>query len=460
MCWRPRSRANEPFVALTLRLWPRSLGGRTALVLLLALTLVQVAGLAIHALDRTDALRFAQIRDMAVRAISVYRTIAFADPDSREAVAHAIGTHDGILVQLADAPPVSALAPAWPELQRALRINMQLVPMPPPERPREYVWLGGPGARRVLIGMRMADGTWVNVTVPMPPVRWLLSGTFLVAFLLMTAAAAALTLWAVRRLTAPVATLAAAAERLGRDVNAPPLPEDGPAELATAAAAFNTMAARIRRFLADRQFMLAAIGHDLRTPVTRLKLRAEFIEDDELRRKTLADLDELEAMVAATLAFGRDTLSDEPLVALDLAELLRTLLDEAADAWPEAAERLAYAGPDHLTISARPLALKRALTNLVSNAVKYGGTARITLAPPGDGMVVVLVDDDGPGIPPEETERIFQPFVRLEASRNRETGGVGLGLTIARNILRAHGGDVTLAARPGGGTRAKATLPQ
>lgn len=447
-------------MALTLRLWPRSLGARTALVLLASLAVVQVAGLAIHALDRRDALRFAQIRDVAVRAISVYRTIALADPDSRAAVVRAIDAREsGIAVQLDDAPPVSALAPSYPELQRALRANMQLVPIPPPERPRQYVWLGGPAAGHVVIGMRLPDDVWVNVAVPMPPPRWFLSSTFLAAFLLMTAAAAGLTLWAVRRLTAPVATLAAAAERLGRDVNAAPLPEDGPAEIAQAAAAFNTMAARIRRFLADRNFMLAAIGHDLRTPITRLKLRAEFIEDDELRRKTLADLDELEAMVAATLAFGRDTLSDEPVVPLDLAELLRTLLDEAADARPDAAERLAYAGPDHLTVGARALALKRALTNLISNAVKYGGAARVTLMRPCEGTVTVVVEDDGPGIPPDEAERVFQPFVRLEASRNRETGGVGLGLTIARNILRAHGGDVAIAARPGGGARATVTLP-
>ncbi len=441
------------------RVLPRSLGGRTALVLLVSLAVVQGGGLAIHGLDRVDALRFAQIRDVAVRAISIYRTVALADPASRAAVMRAIDAHEGTAVKLAAAPPVSALAPAYPELQRALRINMLLVPMRPADRPRELVVLGGPAAQHVLIGLRLADGQWVNVSIPMPPARWLLSGTFLAAFVLMTAAAAALTLWAVRRLTAPVATLAAAAERLGRDVNAPPMPEDGPLEIAKAAAAFNTMAGRIRRFLADRNFMLAAISHDLRTPITRLKLRAEFIDDEELRRKTLIDLDELETMVSATLAFGRDTLSDEPLAPLDLAELLRTLLDEAADAYPDAAEKLGYDGPDHLTVGARPLALKRALTNLVSNAVKYGGAARITLAPPRAGVVSVLVEDSGPGIAPEDAERVFQPFVRLEASRNRETGGVGLGLTIARNILRAHGGDVSIAGVPGGGTRATATLP-
>jgi len=281
---------------------------------------------------------------------------------------------------------------------------------------------------------------------------------------LMTSAAGCLTVWAVRRLMRPVGVLAEAAERLGRDVNAPPLAEDGPTETATAARAFNTMASRIRRFVQDRTEMLTAIGHDLRTPITRLKLRAEFVEDDELRRKMLGDLEELEAMISATLAFGRDAKTTEPVTPLDVAELLRTVLDEAGDAAPEAADRLAYEGPAHLTVRARPLSLKRGLANLVSNAVKYAGGARVTLlAPaaggPAAGFVRIEIEDDGPGIPPQELDRVFEPFHRVESSRNRETGGVGLGLPIARNILRAHGGDVVLANRPKGGARATVTLP-
>jgi signal transduction histidine kinase len=205
--------------------------------------------------------------------------------------------------------------------------------------------------------------------------------------------------------------------------------------------------------------MLTAIGHDLRTPITRLKLRAEFVEDDDLRRKMLNDLEELEAMVSATLAFGRDATATEPVSAIDLAELLRTVLDEAGDARPEAAEALSYAGPPHLTVRARPLALKRALANLIANAVSYGGSAQVVLGPPLAGTIGVAIEDTGPGIPPQELDRVFEPFHRVESSRNRETGGVGLGLPIARNILRAHGGDVTLSNRPGGGARAMVTLP-
>jgi len=444
---------------MSLRLWPRTLAARTAVVLLLGLALVQVAGLTIHAFDRIDLQRYAFVRDVAVRSMTVYRAVVLTPPLQRGAVLQELPRGPALSAELSDGPPLLDMPELPPHLQHELQVNMRLVPLPPILRPHDLRMLGGPGLPQLVIGMQLPDGDWLNLTVAVERPRPWHSPAFLWAFVLMTAAAALLTLWAVRRLTRPVGVLAAAAEALGRDVNAPPLPEDGPLEVATAAAAFNTMAARIRRFVQDRTELLTAIGHDLRTPITRLKLRAEFMEDEEQRRKMLSDLDELEAMVSATLAFGRDATHAEPVAPLDLAELLRTVLDEAGDACPDAAERLGYEGPAHMTLRARSLALKRALANLVTNAVNYGGGALVRLAPPADGVVRIDVDDDGPGIPPGELDRVFEPFHRGEPSRNRETGGVGLGLPIARNILRAHGGDVTLANRPSGGVRATVTLP-
>ncbi len=445
------------------RIWPRSLAMRTAVVLLLGLAVVQAAGLTIHAFDRLELLRLAQAREVASRVMSVYRNLVNVDADQRAAALADMRRLPGVEVVLSDSTAVSDLPPTPQPERQLLRLNMNLVPMPGPLRPRDIQMFGGPFWERLVVSLRLPEGGWLNVSLPMLPPRYWFSPDFLTAFLLMTAAAALLTLWAVTRMTAPVRTLARAAEALGRDVNAPPLPEDGPLEVATAAAAFNTMADRIRRFVRDRTELLTAIGHDLRTPITRLKLRAEFMEDDEQRRKMLLDLDELEAMVSATLAFGRDATLAEPVAALDLAELLRTILDEAGDARPEAADKLRYEGPPHLTIQARPLALKRALANLVSNAVNYGDGALVRLTPPAvgtpQGVLTIAVEDDGPGIPPQELDRAFEPFHRGEPSRNRETGGVGLGLPIARNILRAHGGDVTLANRPSGGLRAVVTLP-
>jgi len=429
---------------MSLRLWPRTLAARTAVVLLLGLALVQVAGLTIHAFDRIDLQRYAFVRDVAVRSMTVYRAVVLTPPLQRGAVLQELPRGPALSAELSDGPPLLDMPELPPHLQHELQVNMRLVPLPPILRPHDLRMLGGPGLPQLVIGMQLPDGDWLNLTVAVERPRPWHSPAFLWAFVLMTVAAALLTLWAVRRLTRPVGVLAAAAEALGRDVNAPPLPEDGPLEVATAAAAFNTMAARIRRFVQDRTELLTAIGHDLRTPITRLML---------------SDLDELEAMVSATLAFGRDATHAEPVAPLDLAELLRTVLDEAGDACPDAAERLGYEGPAHMTLRARSLALKRALANLVTNAVNYGGGALVRLAPPADGVVRIDVDDDGPGIPPGELDRVFEPFHRGEPSRNRETGGVGLGLPIARNILRAHGGDVTLANRPSGGVRATVTLP-
>jgi signal transduction histidine kinase len=442
---------------MKLRLWPRSLATRTAVVLLVGLAVVQVAGLTIHALDRLDVQHIAQARDVAVRVVGIYRAVMMSPPAQRQTVLTDVTP--GLVAELSPNPPALELPDVLPVRQRLLRVNLNLVSLLGVPRWRAMRILGDPERHRVIVALQLPDGPWLNVSVAVEPARPWHSPTFLAAFLVMTAAAAGLTLWAVRRLTAPVRTLAIAAEALGRDVNAPPLPEDGPLEVATAAAAFNTMAARIRRFVEGRTEMLTAIGHDLRTPITRLKLRAEFVEDEEQRAKMLADLEELEAMISATLAFGRDAQTTEAVTSLDLPALLRTVLDEAGDARPDVVEKLAYEGPPHLTVRARPLAMKRALANLVSNAVSYGGGARVRLLSPVDGMLTIEVEDDGPGIPPSELERVFEPFHRCEPSRSRETGGVGLGLPIARNIFRAHGGDVTLTNRPRGGAKAMAAIP-
>ncbi len=447
---------------MTLRLWPRSLAARTAFVLLFGLAIVQGGGLTIHALDRLDLQRFSQMRDIAIRIMSLYRGVIGAPPPGQNRNIAANGNEiwlpSGYTAILSPFPPLTDLTPAGPGVQSVIRISLNLSQLPAEFRPRQVRVLGGVEIGRVAVGLELPQGGWLDIEAPIERLRPWHSPNFLIAFLAMSLAAAALTLWAVRRLTQPVRTLALAAEALGRDVNSPPLPEDGPLEVATAAAAFNTMASRIRRFVQDRTEMLTAIGHDLRTPITRLKLRAEFMEDDEQRRKMLADLDELEAMVSATLAFGRDAATGEPVVSLDLAELLKTILDEATDARPEAADCLKYDGPAHLVVRARSLSLKRAFTNLIGNAVAYGGNAHVHLSS-DEKLLTVEIKDDGPGIVPEELDRVFEPFHRIESSRNRETGGVGLGLPIARNILRAHGGDVTLANRPDGGLRACATLP-
>jgi signal transduction histidine kinase len=261
-------------------------------------------------------------------------------------------------------------------------------------------------------------------------------------------------LWGVSRATGPLFVFASAAERLGVDVNAEPLKEKGPPEVRRATRAFNTMQTRVKRYIQDRTQMLAAISHDLRTPITRLRLRAEFVDDDEQRDKMMHDLNEMEAMIAETLVFARDDAANEPASHIDVAAVVAALCGELSFSGRE----VTYTGPDSSEFLTRPLAFKRAITNLVDNALKYGKTAHVTLAPSASELRI-YVDDTGSGIPLHEMDRVFQPFVRLESSRSRETGGAGLGLTIARNAIRSMGGDVELANRPEGGLRVTVILP-
>ena len=425
--------------------------------------MVQAIGLAIHAHDDMLARRVLGERYIGIHVMNAYGSILDAPPAKRELEAkHLLGSMHLLRASFDPGPQLGDMPPAPPGRQHFIRLNLDLVPMPHGRRPLA-VRIAGERDQPLAVALELPDGSgWFNLTVRPPRFSLFDDPTFPIAWALMTLSAAVLVIWATRRLLAPVATLAEAADKLGRDVNAPPLPEEGPIEVARAAAAFNTMAGRIRRFVQDRTFLLTAIGHDLRTPITRLKLRSEFIEDDELRARFLADLDELEAMVSATLAFGRDSAAgNEPAVRLDIAALLRTVLDDAADARPALANSIGFTfeGPRPVAIHARPLALKRCFANLVNNALAYGGNVVVTLENLPGHEVHVLVDDDGPGIPPSEVERVFEPFRRLEASRSRETGGTGLGLSIARNIVRGHGGEITLANRPAGGLRALVVLP-
>lgn len=440
---------------LSVRVWPASIAGRTFLVLLLGLFAAQVVGLTIHAVDRVGLQRAAQGREAMARTWAVWRTVVTAPPALRPEAIEAIDLPEGFRATVDPEPAVREGASLPGPMGRRLAEGLGRMG-PPRLRPRE-VRIGEPPEGGVAAALRLPDGAWLNIVGRWPRPRPWSSPTFLAALAVMTAAVAGLSFWAVRRLTAPIRELAAAAERLGRDVGAPPLPERGPREVAQAAAAFNTMQDRIRRFVDDRTAMLAAIGHDLRTPITRMRLRAEFVEDEGLRAKMLADLAEMEAMVAATLAFARDDAASEAAVPLDLVALLRTVADEANDV--AGGEAVTLTGPSHLTLRARPVALKRALSNLIGNAIGYAGGCRVRLAEPDGGVVRIAIEDDGPGIPEDELERVFQPFHRVERSRSRETGGAGLGLPIARTILRGHGGDVTLANRRGGGLTATVTLP-
>ncbi len=259
--------------------------------------------------------------------------------------------------------------------------------------------------------------------------------------------------WVARRVAQPIGLFADAAGRLGRDPRADPMPVEGPAEVAAAASAFNEMQARIRRYVDDRVTMAAAMAHDLRTPLMRLSLRVEKAGPD-LRPAMEADIAEMREMIGAALAFVRDIGRPPRRQKLSLRALVESVADEMADIGADVMVELG----DDIVIEADVAGLKSLLANLIGNAVAYAGHARVRIARP-DGHALIEVADDGPGLPDDMLERVFEPFFRAEPSRNRETGGSGLGLASARAVARAHGGDITLINRAEGGLLARVLLP-
>ncbi|MDB5402615.1 MAG: hypothetical protein JWQ55_4633 [Rhodopila sp.] len=304
------------------------------------------------------------------------------------------------------------------------------------------------------LGVELQDASWI---VFMAPHRiWSFGssagiGLTLVVVIVSIAAVSAI---ATYQLSRPIREFTEALRRFGTDPRASPIPEAGPRELRSSIGAFNAMQAQIQKFVEDRTAMLAAISHDLRTPLTKMRLRGEFMEDDEQRARLFRDVDDMQAMVDSALAFFRDDFQDEETTAFDFPEMLRTIADDYNDQGSE----ITYDGAKHVAFCGRPFALKRAFTNLVDNAVKYGRSPELEFRV-AEPLIVVMVRDSGPGIPPEAAEQVFAPFYRLERSRNRATGGVGLGLTSARAVIRAHGGDISLRNRPTGGLEVQVSLP-
>ncbi len=460
---------------MRVRLWPQSIVGRTVLVLLAGLLISHTVALAIYSGNRLDTLINVGGQAAAERVAAVIQLLEDVPAAERPRMLKALDlpglrvawTPDPLVEETIDDPLAARVRDVLRSRLKVEEVRVTLrrprgrriVDRPPADddsfAPRLHrMWHGVPFGQVVRVSARLSDGSWLNFVAPLDIAESLWRPRFVLSLLVMAVLVTVLVTWALRRATRPFAAFAAAAERLGVDVTAPPLTEDGPSEVRQAAHAFNVMQQRLGRFIADRTQMLAAISHDLRTPITRMRLRAEFVEDEEQRSKMLADLAEMEAMIAATLAFARHDADAEPRRTLDLAALLAALVDDFAAAGKEAA----YDGPQTLTIAGRPTALKRAFANLIGNAVAYGESARVSLAP-GDAQAVIEIADDGPGIPEAEHERVFAPFYRLEGSRNRDTGGTGLGLAVARGIARAHGGDVVLRNRDGGGLAVTVTLP-
>jgi two-component system osmolarity sensor histidine kinase EnvZ len=258
-----------------------------------------------------------------------------------------------------------------------------------------------------------------------------------------------------RQLASPVKKLAEAVRTFGLNPQSLAIVEAGPREIRQVVRTFNAMQAQIHKFIAYRTTMLAAISHDLRTPLTRMRLRGEYIEDVEQQQRLFQDVDEMRAMINGALAFFRDDAANEVPTMFDLPGVLDTIVNDYADQHID----VRYIGPSHITCWGRPFALKRAFTNLVENAIKYATPPEIELSCESE-TVVVKIRDRGPGIPPSALAHVFDPYYRIDKSRNPASGGFGLGLTAAQAIVREHGGDIILSNRAEGGLKACVTLPR
>jgi signal transduction histidine kinase len=463
-------------------LLPRSLFSRLVLVLLTVLLTAQILSFALHMHERGELIAQVSGMQSAQRIADIVKLLDPLSPEERIRIVPVLSAPP--LTLRLDQPPLTARDEDADKAARGALFGTMLRRLLPDGRAVTVsVTEGGPfkpGAMRALKGygdkgdwvppmMQHAQSSGLTFIAQVPlqdgslvtfdtrqtqaaaswPYRLLASlGVLLVAVV-------AVSFLAVRWVIRPLNTLADAAEELGKNIDRPPLREQGPLEVVRAARAFNTMQARLAGYIRDRTRVLAAMSHDLKTPITRLRLRAELLDDAQQRAKFTDNLQELESMVGTTLDFLRGMESGEPRRPVDVGALLESLqldLQETGGTVSiEGAPRRPYHGDAQ--------ALKRCLGNLLDNAVKYGKTARI-IVDDNAARLEIRIEDEGPGLDQDDLEKVFEPYYRGEPSRNRDTGGTGLGLTIARSIAEAHGGQLRLRNRDQGGLEAALTLPR
>jgi signal transduction histidine kinase len=459
-----------------LSFWPHSLFGQLFLAVLIGVLAATLISTFLVSRDRDRTLVQASVREWSRRVVDMTASMQLLQPGERVEASSLLQSWPQFrrlrsppptrLQPLFEPPGLSATIPDFrSSLERQLRMvlgpDYQVSVTPTTDPGKTALTLGRPGAEAFERGGQLYD---VSVAIPggdpllfrlaqgqrvAPLPRSLLFNLMLLALL------TAIAVYAVTRgITRPLSALARAAEAVGRDLRQPPLVERGSREVRDAARAFNTMQERMQRHVDSRTRVLAAMSHDLKTPLTRLRLRMATLDDVDLQFRVDRDLDEMEGMVHGALTLLRGLNDDEPAEAVDINELLSTLQGEFA----ELGTPFEVRGRARLLYAGKPMALKRCLTNLISNATKFGGGVSVQVE---DGAAVIIsVRDQGPGIPPEHLVHVFEPFYRVESSRNRDTGGTGLGLCIARDIAQAHGGALTLSNLPQGGLQATLTLPR
>ena len=435
--------------------WLGSLAVQTMLVVLLGIGAMHVASLWTYHRALIAEAELANEARLADRLLAIKRSVLRAAPDQREAVAHDMSG--------------GAIEAHWSRTELAVRggeasdrwqsLGSQLLRLAP-ELATDGLVIGASNGsdqdpHLAVISMRLPDHTWVNVSLlSWTPHPTGFQGTLL-STTLMAAGALIIAVLLVRFQTRPLSAFARAAGRIAHGPGVRPVEETGPREVRELATAFNDMQARIGRLIDDRTHALAAVSHDLKTPITRLRFRSEELQDMALRQAVTADLDEMERMIDQTLSYLKEERGDEEVKPVDLVAILETVTDDVVDAG--GAARLV--GSSVAVVPGRRLALKRAFGNLIGNAVKYGKQAETTVVDSQE-EVRITIADQGPGISAEDRERALQPFVRLEPSRNSKTGGFGLGLSIADSVIRGHGGRMNMRNGESSGLVVTVILPK
>ncbi len=447
------------------RLLPRTVFGQLVAFSVAALLVSQLAMLAITLLERRNEAKTLWTEYVLSRIASIIELLDQTPPTLHLNVLYAFDTEQ-MALEIAAEPIAETNDEGrayhfelWSKLER----NADEVAVSVNELNRLELllrWITGadqpadqPKSPWLTAAIHLDKTRWLNVEVDLPinlpsiAVLFVPVATMLVVF-------GSMLFFLINYINRPIQNLANAAEAFGRGDADQPVPVAGPHEIRQAIEAFNAMRERLSRFVLDRTKMLAAVGHDLRTPITTMRLRAEFIENDETRTRMLASLDEIQQMAEAALSFAREEALSEPVQTVDLDALVQTVCADQVDIDRD----VSYSEIGRMLYRCRPNSLKRAVRNIVENAVIHGKRARVSLNGPGH-EAWITVEDDGPGIPENYLKQVFRPFVKMDEARGEETGGIGLGLAIARSIVRGHGGDIVIENNKPGGLKATIRLP-
>lgn len=474
-------------------IWPRGLTGQIIILIILTIFISQIINIILVAGERADAFRRGAAGPLIGQIIIAAELLQNTDEATEQRLLSALSSSERRLTidpqplaQVTDSSTFtkrletrlqresgltariqarfverrfqrdSEESEAKSEVRREVRREIRRLQRNQRSRPDNQDRLRPLQVDRFIVSLELSKGRWLNTVLRLPgrDLEWL--RTSLLYNIALALILCGIAIWFLRRVTRPMKDLTIAADALGRGEDVPLLAETGPLEIRRATSAFNAMQDRLTRFVKDRTQMLAAISHDLRTPITSLRLRAELLDDETARDNMIRTLDEMQTMTESVQAFARDDAAGEPISDVDIL----MLLEECASIFRAQGGQidLMVNTTQNPLLRGRPMSLKRAINNLLENAIVYGKRAEISIAC-NQESAVVKIRDFGPGIPQDRMEEMFKPFARLESSRSRETGGTGLGLSIARSIIHGHGGEISLQNASEGGLIVTIDLP-